>query len=340
MMVDFARLKLIGQSRPFLDALALIERYAACDHTVLIEGETGTGKELAARAIHYLGARRRFPFIPVNCGALPDALVESELFGHARGAFTDAREARPGIIAQARGGTLLLDEIEAMSPRTQVALLRFLQDKVYRPVGGTAVVASDVRVIGATNTDLRAMASNGGFRSDLLFRLNALAISLPPLRERPGDVMVLAEHVVERLNRESEAAAKRLHPMSTAALIAHDWPGNVRELENLILRHYLLEPGVVIRICSVDTLSQRGEATAIATDDCFKRAKARAVAAFEQSYITALLQRSGGNVSLAARLAGKDRSDLSKLLRKYGIQRHKFEAGGPVNSFPASRSRG
>ncbi len=338
-MVDFARLKLIGRSPPFLDALALIERFADCDHTVLIEGETGTGKELAARAIHYLGARRRFPFIPVNCGALPDALVESELFGHARGAFTDAREARPGIIAQASGGTLLLDEIEAMSPRAQVALLRFLQDKVYRPVGGTTVVAADVRVIGATNADLRAMVRSGGFRSDLLFRLNALAISLPPLRERPGDVMMLAEHVVDRLNRESKEAAKRLHPMSVEVLTAHAWPGNVRELENLILRHYLLEPSLVVRISAIGTLSDRGEAAAFAADDGFKRAKARAVAAFEQSYITALLERSRGNVSLAARLAGKDRSDLSKLLRKYGIQRQKFDTGGPVG-LPALRSRG
>src|SRR5205807_10667700 len=178
-------------------------------------------------------------------GGARGARGEWDLCGHARGGFPGAREARPAISAQARGGTLLLDEIEAMSPRAQVALLRFLQDKVYRPVGGTAVVAADVRVIGATNTDLGAMVSSGGFRSDLLFRLNALAISLPPLRARPGDVMVLAEHVVERLNRESKESAKRLHPMSAAALSAHPWPGNVRELENLILRHYLLEPGLV-----------------------------------------------------------------------------------------------
>jgi len=333
-MVDFSRLGLIGQSQPFVDKLLLIERFAACDHTVLIEGETGTGKELAARAIHYLGARRRFPFIPVNCGAVPDTLVESELFGHVRGAFTDAREASPGIIAQAQGGTLMLDEIETMTPRAQVVLLRFLQDKVYRPVGGGAAVAADVRVIGATNTDLHEMVRGGGFRADLLYRLNALTISLPALRQRPGDVMLLAEHVIERLNRESKEPPKRLHPTSAAVLIARPWPGNVRELENFILRHYLLEQSSVIRIAAADAPAERAQA-AIAAAESFKRAKARAVTAFERSYITALLERSGGNVSLAARLAGKDRSDLSKLVRKHGIQPRKTEGKVAVTSPPA-----
>jgi DNA-binding NtrC family response regulator len=327
MVADFSRLNLIGRSQAFLDQLRLIERFAAADHTVLIEGETGTGKELAARAIHYLGTRRRFPFIPVNCGALPDTLVESEFFGHVRGAFTDARAASPGVIAQAQGGTLLLDEIEAMSSRAQVVLLRFLQDKVYRPVGGAAAVAANVRVIGATNTDLHEMVRGGGFRADLLYRLNALTISLPPLRERPGDVMLLAEHVIERLNRESKEPPKRLHPTSAAVLISHPWPGNVRELENFILKFYLLEPSSVIRIPAPDAPADRVQASAVGAES-FKRAKARAVTAFEQSYIMALLERSGGNVSLAARLAGKDRSDLSKLLRKHRIQPRKTEGQG------------
>jgi transcriptional regulator with PAS, ATPase and Fis domain len=334
-MVDFSRLNLIGRSPAFLDKLKLIERFARCDHTVLIEGETGTGKELAARAIHYLGARRRFPFIPVNCGALPDTLVESEFFGHVRGAFTDAREASPGVIGQAQGGTLLLDEIEAMTLRAQVVLLRFLQDKVFRPIGGAAVAVADVRVIGATNTDLREMVRGGGFRADLLYRLNALTISLPPLRERPGDVMTLADHVIERLNRQSEEPPKRLHPGSAAVLIRHPWPGNVRELENFILKHYLLEPSPVIRISSADAPADHPQGTPLAADESFKRAKARAVTAFEQSYIRAVLEKSGGNVSLAARLAGKDRSDLSKLLRKHGIQPRKSEVHGPGTSPPA-----
>ncbi len=282
---------------------------------------------LAARAIHYLGERRRFPFIPVNCGALPDALVESELFGHVRGAFTDARESRPGIISQARGGTLFLDEIEGMSMRAQVALLRFLQDREYRPVGGTSTMASDVRVMGATNADLQSMVRKGNFRADLLFRLNVLTVHLPPLRERHGDVMLLAGHLLERLNRESRGPAKSLHAESEATLIAHSWPGNVRELENLMLRRYVLESGPVIRIRSVEEEFGRGEAHSSpeVPDNGFKTAKAKAIAAFEQSYIAALLSKSGGNLSLASRLSGKDRSDLSKLLRKHGIQRQQFQ---------------
>lgn len=329
---DFTPFSLIGQSKPFLYALFLIERFAASNHTVLIQGETGTGKELVARAIHYLGPRRRLPFIPVNCGAIPDALVESELFGHVRGAFTDAREARPGIIAQARGGTLLLDEIEVMSPRAQTALLRFLQDKEYRPVGGTALVSSDVRVIGTTNANLHAMSLNGTFRSDLRFRLNALTIPLPPLRERTGDISLLAEHMLQRLNHDSTGPAKQLHPESMAMLISHSWPGNVRELENLMLRHHLLEQGSLIRITApeLEVRLPAQPATPDFIDDVFKHAKARAVAAFEQSYLTSLLIRSGGNLSLASRLSGKDRSDLSKLLRKYGIKRDHFGAPVPV----------
>ena len=322
-MADFAHLDLIGHSRPFLDTLRLIEKIAACEHTVLIQGETGTGKELAARAIHYLGARRAFPFIPVNCGAIPDALAESTLFGHVRGAFTDAREACAGIIAQARGGTLFLDEIETMSLRAQVALLRFLQDKQYLQIGGVSVITSDVRVIGATNADLEQLVRRGVFRADLLFRLNVLMVHLPPLRERLGDAMVLAEHFLQRLNRESRGCHKSLHPQSSAAIAAHAWPGNVRELENLILRRYLLEPGPTIRIVSIG--EQTEPAPPEVSTGAFKTAKARAVAAFEQSYITALLSKSRGNLSLASRLSGKDRSDLAKLLRKHGIQRHQFE---------------
>jgi DNA-binding NtrC family response regulator len=325
-MTDFARLNLIGRSQPFLDALSLIEKFAACVHIVLLQGETGTGKELAARAIHYLGARRRFPFIPINCGALPDALVESELFGHVRGAFTDAREASPGIISKVRGGTLFLDEIEATTMKTQVSLLRFLQDGEYRPVGGTSFMTSDVRVVGATNVNLADMVRAGRFRSDLLFRLNALTITLPPLRERPGDVMLLAEHLLEELNRASGKPPKSLHPSAAAALMAYHWPGNVRELENLMLRRYLLEEGPVIRIAAIEPGCGRAEAQVSGAPEwSFRSAKARAVTAFEQSYIVALLSRSGGNLSLASRLSGKDRSDLSKLLRKHGIRRQEFE---------------
>ena len=187
-----SRLNFIGEAAVFLDILRFIYRVACCEAPVLLQGETGTGKELAASAIHYLSARRNGPFIPVNCGAIPDTLIESELFGHVRGAFTDAKEPRQGVVGQARGGTLFLDELEVISHRGQVALLRFLQDQRYCPIGGAAAKKGDVRVIGASNTDLAKLAARGEFRQDLLFRLNVLICQLPPLRARGDDVLLLA----------------------------------------------------------------------------------------------------------------------------------------------------
>jgi DNA-binding NtrC family response regulator len=327
---DFASFNLRGQSTAFLRALSYISRFAACDATVLIHGETGTGKELAARAIHYLGRRRNYPFIPVNCGALPDSLVESEFFGHVRGAFTDARAARLGLVAQADGGTLFLDEIEAMSLRAQVTLLRFLQDRKYRPVGGGVAVDADVRVVASTNADLKAMAQHGAFRSDLLFRLNVLPLHMPPLRARIDDVAVLAQAFVARLNDQSGQPAKVLDEGSFQALEAYDWPGNVRELENLIQREFLLAPGRVIRIAIVDAAqgwAAPSEAPAVVADEAFKVAKARAVARFEKAYLMALLTRTAGNISLAARVAGKNRSDISRLAKKHGLTRQHFQGG-------------
>src|SRR6185436_2379407 len=204
--------EMLGRSVAFRIATAMIEKMSAFDAPVVIEGETGTGKELAARAIHYRGARAAGPFVPVNCGALPDTLVENELFGHARGAFTDARDARQGVIAQAQGGTLFLDEVEALSHKAQVALLRFLEDFEYRPLGGGEVRTADVRIIAAGNTDLGAAAKAGAFRQDLLFRLNVLPVDLPPLRVRGRDIVCLAEMFLQRFADQYGRAPKRLHP--------------------------------------------------------------------------------------------------------------------------------
>ena len=326
-MDEFVDRYLIGRSPAFLRAITLLGKFASCEATVLIQGETGTGKELAARAIHYLSSRRDLPFIPVNCGALPDNLLESELFGYARGAFTDAKEARAGLIAQAKGGTLFLDEIEAMSQRAQVTLLRFLQDKEYRPLGGVAVRDANVRVIGSTNSDLDAMVQSGAFRSDLLFRLNVLVLTLPPLRERPGDVALLAEEFLARLNCQSGGPAKVLDPDSLASLDAFAWSGNIRELENVIQRAFVLTDGSIIRISDLDRCRGRMAGTLYPQEDAgatFRHAKARAVAEFEKRYIAALLERTSGNLSLASRLSGKDRSDLGKLVRKHSLDRRSF----------------
>lgn len=326
----FARLNLLGESPAFGEVRRLLRRLAPCRAPVLIQGETGTGKELFARAIHYLSDRRGGPFIPINCGAVPDALFESEFFGHVRGAFTDAREARQGLIAQARGGTLFLDELEAMSPRGQVALLRFLQDQQYRPVGGELVKGADVRVVGSTNAALAVLAANGRYRQDLLFRLNVLALDLPPLRSRGDDVVVLARAFLDRLARQYRRPALRLSADALAYLRAHAWPGNVRELENLMHREFLLADGPELRIASasaspVGAVRQvhQAEPTAL-TRTSFRAAKAQAVEAFERAYLAELLERTQGNVSLAAKLAGKERSRLSKLIRKHGFSRARF----------------
>jgi len=327
-MEDFDALNLVGNSPALLHVLELTKRFAGCDATVLLQGETGTGKELVARAIHYLGARRDFPFIPVNCGALPDGLVERELFGHARGAFTDARDAKPGLIAEAQAGTLFLDEIEVLTPKAQVALLRFLQDLEYRPLGGAVVRDCNVRIIAASNANLGKLATDGHFRRDLLFRLDVLSIDLPPLRERRHDVVILAEKFLMRFGRQYRRP-KTLHPDAVARLLGHDWPGNVRELENLMHREFLMTDGPTIHLqCLAPRDPGREEnrdaASSRLTASRFQEAKGCAIANFERAYIVELLSRTQGNISQAARIAGKERSRLGKLVKKYGLGRIAF----------------
>ena len=321
----------IGESPAFANVLRLIEKLSTCDAPVLINGETGTGKELAARSIHYLGARRDAPFLPLNCGAIPENLVESELFGHVRGAFTDAREAHRGLVTQAEGGTLFLDEIEALGPRGQVALLRFLQDLEYRPVGGSTPRSANVRVIAASNVDLSVLARNGAYRQDLLFRLNVLVLEMPSLRSRSDDVLLLAEAFVSRFGQRYGKGQMRLHPACAGWLRCHDWPGNVRELENLVHREVLLTDGDTVRLGPV-----LGQATAVLnrdsgarlTSSMFRQAKAHVVNEFERAYLTELLGRTHGNVTQAARLCGQERSRLNKLVRKHGLDRTHFAGGG------------
>jgi DNA-binding NtrC family response regulator len=302
----------------------MLKRIAAHDATALIEGETGTGKDLVARAFHYLGLRRDFPFVPLNCGALPDTLLESELFGYERGAFTDARERRSGLVAEARGGTLFLDEVEAMSPRAQVVLLRFLQDRTYLPVGGRAVATADVHILAASNANLHHLVERQQFRRDLLFRLCVLQLHLPPLRERAGDVTLLAHSFLERLSRAHQRSPRRLSAQSCALLEAHGWPGNVRELEGVILREFLMHDGDSDELTITRPPGATGAATPALRSVDFKHAKAQAVAEFERTYLRQLLGTTRGNVSLASRLSKKDRSALNKLVKKHGINTAEF----------------
>jgi two-component system response regulator GlrR len=321
---DFARLNLIGDSPAFQRMLDRLARIAECDAATLIEGETGTGKELAARAIHYLGARRDFPFIPVNCGAIPDHLVENELFGHAPGAYTDARETHEGLVTEADGGTLFLDEVETLSPRAQVALLRFLQDGTFRRLGSRGGARANARIIAASNLVLARRVEEGAFRSDLLYRLAVMSLQMPPLRARGVDVQRLAEHFLHRLGQQYGGPARTLDGASVEFLYRYPWPGNVRELESLLHREYLLADGILIHL--PDAADPPASARRIPFEKGFRAARALAIEQFEQAFVAWALAEAEGNVSLAARRAGKERRAFGKLMKKYGIDRTAYLA--------------
>ena len=317
---------MIGRSKVFLVTIKLISTIAAYDAPVLIEGETGTGKELAARAIHYQGARHDHPFVPVNCGAIPDLLIENEFFGHCKGAFTDARDDQLGLIAHAHSGTLFLDEVDALTPKGQVTLLRFLQDQHYRPLGGRLEHNADVRIIAASNVNLLKLAQAGLFRMDLLYRLNILFLELPPLRERKGDPKLLAQHFMHASSERFAKGVKTFHQETLEWFDSYAWPGNVRELENMVYRGFLLAKGSVIRIPPINqplterrTLVDRRKSMFEGLD--YTRAKAEAIDMFEREYLGSLMRKSRGNVTEAARRAGTERRCLGKLLRKYGIDK-------------------
>lgn len=322
---------MIGKSAAFLDMMALVARIADCDAPALLEGETGTGKELVARAIHYRGSRGDRPFVPVNCGAIPDSLIESELFGHRKGAFTDARDDRPGLVAHAHAGTLFLDEVDALSPKGQVTLLRFLQDQRYRPLGDPRERASDVRIIAASNASLARRAETGAFRPDLLYRLKILFLELPPLRERDGDPVLLAEHFARACSERFGVPPKTFHPDTLKWVASHPWPGNVRELENWVYRAVLLADGPVIRPGPVErppadrrrwTDRRRPEFEELD----YAAAKTKALEAFETRFLASVLAKAEGNVTAAATLAGTERRHLGKLIKKRGIDKHRYHA--------------
>jgi DNA-binding NtrC family response regulator len=320
---------MIGQSPAFAKITQLIEKIAGCDAPVLIEGETGTGKELAARAIHDSSARRDGPFVPINCGAIPDALVENELFGHERGAYTGAQSKRPGLIAHAQSGTLFLDEVDALSPKAQVTLLRFFQDQQYFPLEGGRARSANVRIIIASNRNLGQLAEKGEFRLDLLFRLKILYLTLPPLRQRPSDAALLADYFLRECSARFNRGNKTLHPDTLAWFDKYSWPGNIRELENLIYREYLLADGSIINIASpAPTVVERRSGFDRRLPELnglsFTEAKNRAIAAFEQYYLAEAMVRAQGNVTRAASLVGKDRRAFGKLLKKHSMSKNKL----------------
>ena len=314
---------LVGQNQSFVAEISKIPVIAKCDATVLITGETGTGKELCARAIHYLGPRAKRPFIPINCGAIPSDLAENELFGHERGAYTGAGSSQPGLIEEANCGTLFLDEIDCLSPLTQVKLLRFLQDREYRPLGSTRTRTADVRIIAATNTDIEQSVSEGRVRQDLYYRLHVIPLALLPLRERSDDIPMLAEHF---LTQYADGLKKRVTGISTGAmskLTLYDWPGNVRELEHVIERAVVLCEGAVL---TEDDITLSGSAQTV-SHCSFQEGKARVVSQFERDYIKGLLIAYRGNISRAAKAANKNRRAFFELIRKHRIDVSVFKQG-------------
>lgn len=298
---------------------------ARCDANVLIQGETGTGKELCAQAIHYLSPRSAHPWVAINCGGIPGELVEDELFGHVKGAYTTALAARAGLVREAEGGTLFLDDVDCLPLAAQAKLLRFLQELEYRPVGSNAVMHADVRVISASNRDLQALAQRGGFRQDLYFRLNVLRLTLPPLRQRREDITLLAEAFLREFAERFERPARRFSAGAIERLLAHSWPGNVRELRHLIERAVLLASGVELQSADLE-IDDQTPAAATADQESFHSAKQRVVRDFERGYIEQLLAASGGNIAEAARAARKDRRAFFELMRKHRIDAERFRA--------------
>ncbi|MBI2897283.1 MAG: sigma-54-dependent Fis family transcriptional regulator [Deltaproteobacteria bacterium] len=310
--------ELIGPSPAMRRVQDLVARVADSDASVLITGESGTGKELVARALHARSARRDGPFVPVNCAAMPEPLLESELFGHVKGAFTDAKSARTGLFVQASGGTLFLDEIGEMATGMQAKLLRSLQEHKVRPVGGNSEVTFDARLLTATNRDLEGLVEERAFREDLYYRINVVHIQVPPLRARGTDVLPLAQSFVERFARTSGKHVIGLSSSAAEKLLGYDWPGNVRELENCIERAVVLARHEQI---AVDDLPEkirdyRSSHIVVASDDPSQLLPMHEV---ERRYILRVLKAVGGNKTEAARVLGFDRRTLYRRLERYGM---------------------
>jgi len=311
--------KLIGGSGAVARVYDILERIADSPATVLITGESGTGKEVAARALHDRGPRRDRPFVAINCSAVPESLLESELFGHARGAFTDARAARAGLLLQASGGTLLLDEIGDMPLSLQPKLLRALQERTLRPVGGDEEIPFDVRIVATTNRDLRALVEEERFREDLYFRINVIHIEMPPLRARGGDVLLLAQHFVDMHAARAGKRVTGIAPGAAQKLLAYSWPGNVRELQNCIERAIALTQHEKIVVDDLpDTVREyRRSHVLVAGDDPSDLVPLSEV---ERRYILRVVEAVGGNKTTAAQVLGVTRKTLYRKLEEYGSE--------------------
>lgn len=307
----------VGQARTFTDVLELAETVAPTDSTVLLSGESGTGKEVLARYIHSLSERADSLFLSINCGALPESLLESELFGHLKGSFTGAVKDKKGLLEAATGGTLFLDEVGEMTPATQVKLLRALQEREVIPVGSTQPVPVDARIIAATNRELEEEIRKGGFRSDLYYRLNVIALHLPPLRDRRDDVPLLADHFLRRLGDAGGGEPPTVSEEALGILREYDWPGNVRELENALERAAVVARGGAIQPKHLPDRVREAPAPTLVSDALPANPTMELI---ERAYITWVLQAEGGNKTRAAEVLGIDPSTLYRKLNRYGIE--------------------
>ena len=316
---------LVGKSAKMQEVYTQIEKFAAARGVVLIKGESGTGKELVAKALHFNSPRKAGPFVVIDCGAIPEALQESELFGHEKGAFTGAIATKKGLFEEAHGGTLFLDEVAELAPGLQAKLLRALQDGEIRRVGGTKTLRVDARVIAATNRDLAAEVRDGAFREDLFFRLNVFPLFLPPLRERREDIPLFVDHFLDRIAQDGGGPLKRLSPEALRAMLAYPWPGNVRELEHALERAALLSEGETItaRDLPPEILAPGDELTLSlpGSTEGFKETMARVIRDVEVRLIRRALAQSGSNRTEAARILGISRRALLYKLKEYNLGR-------------------
>ena len=313
---------IIGDAEPMQTVKALVRKIASSPgSTVLITGESGTGKDLIAKVIHYTSHRAPRPFLNITCSALPDTLLESEMFGHERGAFTDARTQKRGLLEQADEGTVFLDEIGEMAPALQAKLLRFLEEKAFRRVGGSGDIQVDVRVIAATNRELEDLVRAGKFRDDLFYRLNVLRVEVPPLRARREDIPLLAQYFVEAYAREFKRPVRGLTPGAEAALNAYAWPGNVRELRNLVERAVLLAEGDRLTPADFESLHTARSVTPAAQDGFTLPPEGINLEDVERRLVVQALERVGGNQTRAAALLGLHRDQIRYRIEKFGLKK-------------------
>ena len=310
---------ILGRSKPMLKLFRILPDIAQSDATVLIEGESGTGKELFATAVHILSSRKDKPFIKVNCAALPETLLESELFGYKKGAFTDARMDKPGRFRQAHGGTIFLDEIGDMSKGTQVKMLRVIEQKEYEPLGSNKTERVDVRIIAATNRDLMEMMHRREFREDLFFRINVIRLTIPPLRERREDIPLLLDHFIERINLKQSKQIKKVSPSALKTLFDYDFPGNVRELENIIEHATILTKGIEIQSRHLPSYLARKHEVSPASASLPEGEDMSVLDNVERDLIVRALERHRGRAAGAAKELGVHRSTLWRKIKRYGI---------------------